>query len=152
LSRFYHWADELSRSPREHLYLERFLLNILAELTLQQNEAPVLDAPEWLAQACRAIRKPEHFSRGAGEFHRLCGRSREHVARSVRLYFATTPTDYVNGVRLDYAKRQLEMGDRSILDIALDCGMENLSHFYVQFRALTGTTPRKYRLSHRKPV
>lgn len=152
LSRFNHWADELSRSPRERLYLERFLLNILAELSLEQNEALVLDAPEWLLQACRAIRKPEHFSRGTSEFLRLCGRSREHVARSVRRHLGTTPTDYVNGVRMAYAKRQLEMGDRGILDIGFDCGMENMSHFYARFRTATGTTPRKYRLVHRKPL
>ncbi|MCE0498200.1 MAG: AraC family transcriptional regulator [Methylacidiphilales bacterium] len=150
LRRFNRWADELSQSPRERLYLERFLLNLLAELRLSPKDASLDDAPDWLARACQAIQNPNHFSEGVGEFLRLCGRSREHVARTVRHHLGMTPTDYVNGVRLAYAKRQLEMGDQGILHIALDCGIENLSHFYSLFRSRTGTTPRRYRLSHRK--
>lgn len=152
LHRYNQWADELARSPRERLYLDRFLLNVLADLNAQPAESTLSEAPPWLAQACRAMQSPEHFSRGVEEFLRRCGRSREHVARTVQHYLGTTPTAYVNAIRMEYAQRQLEMGDESILDIALACGMENLSHFYVQFRATTGMTPRKYRLTHRKPV
>ena len=152
LRRFNQWADELSQSPRERLYLERFLLNILTELSLHQKPAPLDHAPDWLATSCQAMQNPNHFSKGVGEFLRLCGRSREHVARTVRHHLETTPTDYINGIRMVYAMRQLEMSDRGILDIALDCGIENLSHFYSLFRVWTGTTPRSYRLSHRKPL
>ncbi len=150
--RFNQWADELARSPRERLYLDRFLLNVLADLNAQPAESTLNEAPPWLAQACRAMLSPENFAQGVEEFLRRCGRSREHVARTVRHYLGTTPTAYVNAIRLEYAQRQLEMGSQSILDIALACGMENLSHFYAQFRARTGMTPRKYRLAHRKPV
>jgi AraC family cel operon transcriptional repressor len=152
LRRFNRWADELYGLPRERLSLERFLLNILVELSLDQGPAALEDAPDWLSQACRSIQKPEHFAGGVGQFLRLCGRSREHVARTVRHHLGTTPTDYVNGIRMAYAQRQLEMGDQGILEIALDCGIENLSHFYSLFRARTGSTPRNYRLSHRQPL
>jgi AraC family cel operon transcriptional repressor len=153
LRRFNRWADELAQAPRERLHIERFLLNVLADLSLEQSDStPLDDAPDWLAKACRAIRKPEHFSRGVSEFLRLCGRSREHVARTARQFLGVTPTRYVNSIRLAYARRQLEMGDQEILDIALDCGIGNLSHFYSLFRAETGMTPRAYRLSHRQPL
>ncbi len=152
LRRFNRWADELSQMPRERLHLERFLLNVLSELRLDQSDAQLDDAPDWLVQACRAIQRPEHFSRGVTQFLKLCGRSREHVARTTRRWFGMAPTDYVNKIRMSYAQRQLEMGDQSILEIALDCGIENLSHFYSLFRSQTGTTPRSYRLSHRKPL
>lgn len=150
--RFNQWADELSSSPRERLFLDRFLLNVLAELRREPQEATLAGAPSWLAAACRAIQSPEHFCGGVEEFLRRCGRSREHVARSVQLYFHRSPTDYVNDVRMAYARRQLEMGDQSILDIALECGTPNLSHFYRLFRERTPMTPRAYRLTHRKPV
>jgi AraC family cel operon transcriptional repressor len=152
LRRFNRWADELAQAPRERLHLDRFLLNVLAELSLEQTDAPLDDAPDWLAQACRTIQKPDHFSGGVEQFLRLCGRSREHVARTARLYLGVTPTEYVNGIRMAYAMRQLEMGNRDILEIALDCGIENLSHFYSLFRDRTAMTPRAYRLSHRKPL
>jgi len=151
LQHFNIWANELADSPPEPIHIERFLLNVLAELKLEQNEVPLNDAPDWLARACRLIQKNNHFPGGVREFVRLCGRGREHVSREVRRCLKTTPTAYVNGIRMSYAKRQLEMGNQEILDIALECGIGNLSHFYELFRAHTGTTPRAYRLSHRKP-
>ena len=152
LRRFNRWADELSASPREPLHLERFLLNLLVELDCDSGAALPDGAPEWLTRACAAVQRPEHFSRGVEQFLRLCGRSREHVARTVRRHLNRTPTEYVNGIRMAYAQRQLEMGDQGILEIALDCGIQNLSHFYSLFRARTGTTPRNYRRAHGKPL
>jgi len=152
LRRFNRWADELAQAPREGLYLDRFLLNILAELSPAPSELLPDAAPDWLTEACRAIQKPENFSGGVERFLSLCGRSREHVARTVRLQLGTTPTAYVNRIRMAYAQRQIEMGDQGILEIALDCGIGNLSHFYRLFRAETAMTPRAYRLSHRKPL
>ena len=152
LHRLNRWADDLSQAPRERLFLDRFLLNVLTELDGGHGDTPPKNAPDWLVEACRAIQKRENFSGGVEQFLRLCGRSREHVARTVRLHLGKTPTDYVNGIRIAYAQRQLEMGDQTILDIALDCGIENLSHFYSLFRAQTGMTPRAYRLSHHRPL
>jgi AraC family cel operon transcriptional repressor len=152
LRRFNRWADELAKAPRESLYIDRFLLNILAELNPVHSDPLPDDSPDWLAEACRAIQKPENFSGGVERFLALCGRSREHVARTVRLQLGTTPTAYVNRIRMAYAQRQIEMGDQGILQIALDCGIGNLSHFYRLFRAETAMTPRAYRLSHRKPL
>jgi len=152
LRRLNRWADDLSQAPRQRLYLDRFLLNVLTELAGSHEEAPPEEAPDWLVEACRAIQKRENFSGGVERFLKLCGRSREHAARTVRQQLGTTPTDYVNRIRIAYAQRQLEMGDQGILDIALDCGIENLSHFYSLFRERTGVTPRAYRLAHHRPL
>jgi AraC family cel operon transcriptional repressor len=152
LRRLNGWADELAQSSRHRLPIDRFLLNLFAELSSDRDQAMPGDAPGWLVRACGKIRAPEQFAQGVGGFLRLCGRSREHVARTVRRYLRTTPTGYVNQVRMNHARRQLEMGDREIIEIALECGIENLSHFYALFRRETGTTPRAYRLDHRRSL
>jgi AraC family cel operon transcriptional repressor len=152
LRRLNRWADELSESPRKIFYIERFLLNVLGELRDEASEVAPEGAPDWLARACRMIREREQFAGGVERFLALCGRSREHVARTVRQVLGTTPTGYVNRIRMAYARRQLEMGDREILEIALDCGLGNLSHFYRLFHEHAGTTPRAYRLAHRRPI
>jgi len=152
LRRLNSWADDLSQAPRERLYLDRFLLNVITELIHAHSDTLPNDAPDWLLTACHAIQKRENFSGGVERFLQLCGRSREHAARTVRQHLGSTPTDYVNAIRIAYAQRQLEMGDQGILDIALDCGLENLSHFYALFRAQTGQTPRAYRLAHHRPL
>lgn len=152
LNRFNRWADTLAHAPRERLHIERFLLNLLDELTARSAESLPEQTPDWLLHACREIKAAAHFSKGAPEFFRLAGRSREHVARSMRQCMGTTPTSYVNKVRMQYAARQLEMSSRSILEIALDCGLQNLSHFYTLFHAEFGMSPRAYRTSRIRSI
>src|SRR5271170_7836159 len=45
--RFNQWADELSQSPRERLFIDRFLLNVLAELQREPQQFTLADAPYW---------------------------------------------------------------------------------------------------------
>jgi len=141
-------VQALARAPRSLFHIDRFLLNLLAVLTPHRRlgNRPAADIPAWLIRACDDIQKPEQFARGARQFARLAGRSPEHVARSVRLYFKRTPGDIVNDARLQYAAEQLALTDRPIIDIVDDCGLRSLAHFYTLFRARHGLAPRRYRL------
>jgi AraC-like DNA-binding protein len=56
------------------------------------------------------------------------------------------PTELVNTARMNYSARQLAQTAQPIVDIALDCGLNNLSHFYALFRQRFGESPRKCRL------
>jgi AraC family cel operon transcriptional repressor len=143
-------ADNLARSPRESFYIERFLLNLLYELHPQHAAPWATETPIWLVRACREIENPENFAEGVSALVRLCGYSREHVTRCLRQYRNITPTELINHARMSHAAHQLEMSNRTILDIALSCGIENLSHFYALFRTRYGVTPRAYRLAHRR--
>ena len=149
LTKLNEWADELSRAPREPFYIDRFLLNLLGEFSSDGREVVAGDLPEWLAQAC--AQAANQLTEGVEGFFLLCGRSREHVARTMRQHMKTTPTDFFNKLRMEHAKHELQMGNRQILDIAMDCGLEDISHFYALFRRETGTTPRAYRVeAHRR--
>jgi AraC family cel operon transcriptional repressor len=77
---------------------------------------------------------------------RLAKRSPEHVAREFRRYLNWTPTDVINDARMSYAADRLAASDDKITTIALDCGLENLGHFYRLFQARYGCTPRAYRV------
>ena len=144
LGKLKEWGDELIRSPREAFHIDRFLMNVLAELS-PHDDLSSGQVPPWLLRAC-AMASGE-MTGGAEAFFRLCGRSREHVSRTMRLTMNTTPTDFINCLRMGYARHHLEMSNRDILDIALDCGLQNMSHFYDLFRRETGMTPRAYRLA-----
>lgn len=56
-----------------------------------------------------------------------------------------TYVQYRNELRVGRVCRQLLDTDRSITEIALDAGFQNLSNFNEQFLNLKGTTPRAYR-------
>ncbi|MBP9912330.1 MAG: helix-turn-helix domain-containing protein [Opitutaceae bacterium] len=139
-----HWAERLAVAERPRVVLDGFLM---ALPHLLHEPAPKVDPiPEWLARAQREIGAPEHFAGGTLALARLAGRSPSHVARAAVRWLKQTPTEIVNTVRMDYSARQLTETARPILEIALDCGLNNLSHFYALFRQRFGVSPRKYRL------
>lgn len=146
------WFGSLANAPRHLLEIERFLLNLLPELSVQETTPPVSLLPDWLAHALEAVRQPQHFRHGTRGLARLAARSPEHVNRLLRQHLGITATDLVNRARLDFAARQLATTDEKILDVALSCGCENLGHFYELFRQQFGVTPRVYRLRHRVTI
>ncbi len=139
-----HWAERLATPGRPRVMLDGFLMELPQWLQEPaRGEEPV---PEWLARARREIAQPRHFAAGTPALARLAGRSPSHVARAAVRWLKQTPTEIVNTARMDYSAQQLMETARPIMDIALDCGLNNLSHFYALFRKRFGVSPRRYRL------
>ena len=53
--------------------------------------------------------------------------------------------EYINLTRIGLACQLLSEGQKSILDISLECGFQNLSNFNRTFKRVKGITPRQYR-------
>lgn len=147
-------ADLLAFSTREQFPRDLFLLVLFHELgaRAQQSEALPVVMPDWLRHTCQAMNRPEHFRLGISEFHRLAGKSPEHVARTMKILTGFTPTDYMNRVRLSHAALQLRMGQSPVTQIAYDSGFENLSHFFHLFRRRFNASPSAYRLRRRQDI
>ena len=139
---------DLSRCRRSLSILEQFLLNLMVRIIEKPDPLPDA-APGWLANACIAARSPEVFRAGVPGFVRAAGRGHEHVCRMTRKYLGLSPTAYLTRIRVAHAAQLLSGSDQPISEIASECGIENLSHFYKTFRAVYGTTPRHYRKSNR---
>ncbi len=54
--------------------------------------------------------------------------------------------EYINGLRIEEAIRQLEAGASRIVDIAFAVGFESISTFNRIFKKTTGTTPSEYKV------
>ena len=146
---------ELGSQPRDRLPIERFLVNLVVMVQALRPVNAELAAnavPDWLTKACREIGEGRNFEQGTPAFARLAGKTPEHVAREVRRHLKTTPTDIVNEARLAYAASRLATTSERILDIALDCGFENLGHFYKLVRKKFNVSPREYRLQQQRIV
>jgi AraC family cel operon transcriptional repressor len=150
-ARLAHWAERLAAPGRPRVALDGFLMELP-----QLRHAPAAGAgdplPEWLVRAQREIARPEHFAGGTPELARLAGRTPSHVARATLRWLGKTPTDLVNNARLAYSAQELTTTARPILEIALDCGLTNLSHFYALFRKRFGVSPQRYRRRFRRIV
>lgn len=59
--------------------------------------------------------------------------------------FHMTLTQYVNYVRLKYARHLLESTDLSVTEIAMKSGYPNVSYFIRKFSAAVGEPPLRYR-------
>ena len=72
----------------------------------------------------------------------------QYLCHFFREIAGVSPVQYLIRYRIDMAREALLETTRSILEISLDCGFENVSYFIRQFRKFTGQTPRQYRQAH----
>jgi AraC family transcriptional regulator len=73
------------------------------------------------------------------------GMSQFHFSHLFKQSIGTSPYQYLLQQRIERAKQLLKQTDRSIIDIAFECGFNSHSHLSKQFRQLAGTTPKSYR-------
>lgn len=101
--------------------------------------------PPWLEALLIQMQKRDNFAPGLGRLEALAQRSPGYLSRVFRRYLGQTPTAYINALRLDFAKSLLLSTRMSILEISLEAGFENLSHFYHLFRGRFGASPGDFR-------
>lgn len=139
-----HLERSLDRGARTLTRIEGFLLQVMGGLMSSDDALPT-ETPLWLATACEEMRDPERLREGVPALVRLTGRSHEHVSRSTRRFLGLSPSAWINRQRMDLAARRLTDTDASIIDVALDSGIEDLSHFYRVFKSEHGVTPARFR-------
>jgi AraC family cel operon transcriptional repressor len=115
-----------------------------AQARQQPSPASPEPPPSWLTEALTRWQAGPPDA-GVPELAAAAGRSREHLARTVRRHFATSPSHLLNQTRCDRAAALLRDGSQPILDLALASGFANLGQFYRCFQTRFGTSPRRYR-------
>ncbi|UUQ64795.1 AraC family transcriptional regulator [Pseudomonas fuscovaginae UPB0736] len=73
------------------------------------------------------------------------GQSELRFLRDFTRAIGMTPHAYLLEVRVQAARRMIEDGERSLAQIALDCGFAQQSHLGSAFRKVLGVTPGQYR-------
>ena len=69
----------------------------------------------------------------------------QKLIRLTKKLYGITPTQLIAKIRIAAACRQLEETDKSIADIALNCGFTDHSAFTRAFKSSTSVTPSVYR-------
>lgn len=130
------------------LAIDRFFIELFTAMS--RGPGDVGSLPQWLSAALdKWADDRELMADGMAALARVAGRSRAHVARVLRQSSGQPSIAVLNWVRMTVAADRLELTDDPIPLIAADVGLSNLSHFYRVFRGRYGTTPRRYRASHR---
>jgi AraC-like DNA-binding protein len=132
------------------------------------NKIPVFDARNRIigtAGITRAVSKPSLRSGSDSGFDLALEHIRDHYPQpitnqqlavvskmSLRAFerqflasFHLTPQKYLRKLRLGIASRALIYTNEELLEVALNCGFADQSHFTREFRRQFGRTPREYR-------
>jgi AraC family transcriptional regulator, dual regulator of chb operon len=131
--------------PRSEALFRFTLMSVIFRCFPPDPENDKTDMPVWLRGLCLEMMKRQNFTEGMPALHRLANKSPEHLARTFRRYLRTSPTDFINNLRLEYAARTIGSTRTKIVDICGSAGFESLSHFYHLFRTKYGVAPTTFR-------
>lgn len=81
------------------------------------------------------------------EFARLCNCSMATFKRKFKQLYGESPARYILQKKLDYSGNLLQIKNKSVSEIAFECGFESLSNFNKAFKKHFGKSPSEYRLS-----
>ena len=70
--------------------------------------------------------------------------SPKYFCRFFRQMTRRTPIDYLNYYRVECASQELSTTEKSVTEVALDCGFNDVSYFIKIFRRHKGVSPGKY--------
>lgn len=71
--------------------------------------------------------------------------SKRNFIRRFKLATGNTPLEYIQRVKMEAAKKQLENSDADLTSVMLDAGYNDMKAFRKVFRQVTGMTPQDYR-------
>ena len=79
------------------------------------------------------------------EIASVAGMNEQYLCRYFKKHVGKTITEYINDVRINHATQKLLQTDDKIIDIAIQCGYENVGYFLKRFRKEKGLTPSAFR-------
>lgn len=91
------------------------------------------------------IRENSHDEISNTEIGAIFGYHPFYVSRMLKEKKGITLRQYIISYRFKAAKRMLELTDKSIGEIAEDCGFTDASYFAKSFKSTFGMTPKEYR-------
>jgi AraC family transcriptional regulator len=127
------------------LALEGLALELLAEVSRPAGASTRERSPRWLRAAREYLHA--HFADevSLAETAAAAGVHPSHLARVFRRALGCSVGEYVRGLRVDFACRELARGDQPLAQIALAAGFTDQSHFTRCLRRRTGLTPAAFR-------
>lgn len=136
---------------RERMFM-MILARILYLMLTGEHASHRMELPSWMLKLIQEMDKPENFIAGLPRLLELANYSQAHVNRAFRQYLYTTPTHYINDLRLRHAYKLLATTGQSILSISNACGFNNIGYFYTVFKNRYALCPNDLRTGAFPPV
>ena len=129
----------------DYLYLSIIHL-LLGVFHISANSvANDLPMPEWLRNFVFKLSSPSVFTLPLKEIYRLSNYSQSRFITLFKHYLNTTPINYINNLKIDYAKKLLAKTNYELIFISNEVGFSSYSYFVTFFKKRTGLSPSEYR-------
>lgn len=142
----------LSDKAAKRSELRTLLAELFTRYMLPKRLETYEPMPLWLSRLCSEMQKGENFTKGVASLMQLSGKTHEHICREMKRYLKQTPTTYINNLRLDYTANLITNTDMPIINISMEAGFNNLSHFNHLFKEKFGMNPSAFRNSALKKI
>lgn len=133
--------DKQKRALKMKLILTD-MVNLFLDFDASRSPSAI---PIWLSALTEHIKKPENMQLTLSDMTALSHKTREHISRSFKKHYGVTVSCFLNEQRLNYSANLLLNTNLSIIDICFECGFQNLSWFYRNFKKKYGATPALFR-------
>ncbi|NLL75874.1 MAG: AraC family transcriptional regulator [Clostridiales bacterium] len=139
-------------NPASRMKVKAYLYEILAYLHESGSFINMENTGDYNSEKINNIKKVlgfihENFNRRitGKDMAELLGINEQYFCRYFKKVTGKTPTMYVNEVRIEKAAGYLQQTDRKIIDIAMECGYDNIGYFIKRFKEQKGLSPSEYR-------
>lgn len=123
----------------------RILLIELITSHFYSYTVPTEKMPLWLEKLLVTMRSDSNFTLGLDRMVELSGKTREHLARTMKKHLGQTSTEYINELRLNYIANMLSISRKGITEIILDSGFTTISRAASLFKEKYGLSMRDFR-------
>lgn len=133
------------------LECKKLLFDIITTYFTKNRPIRVVEekAPVWLLEVCEQIKQNKGFTKGVKYMYELSHKTPEHFSRCMKKYLNTTPTEFINSLKMKNAASLLLETDQTVMDICFECGYQNISWFNTLFKETFSMSPNEYRKLYR---
>lgn len=132
--------DRFSALALESITTE-LLISASRQISIKSEKKP----PNWLERVREYLHENYSNSVGLNKLAKIADVHPTHLARVFRQFEKCTAGDYVRKVRIEKARLKIIYSNSSLVDIALETGFSDQSHFTRSFKQIIGMTPTEYR-------
>ena len=136
---------DINDKEKQKLKMKLILTDIIGVFLNFKSNLEASNIPLWLTQLVEELKKPSNMQLTLSEMTVLTRKTREHISRSFKKYYNMTVSDFMNQQRLNYSANLLLNTNLSVIDICYECGFQNLSWFYRNFKKKFSTSPIQFR-------
>lgn len=148
--------EAVRETPASRLRVKAYLLQMIATLYDNGKLVNMYEETDYDSRNIQNVKKVLKFIRQ--NYHTritnehladMLNMNSQYFCRYFRKLTGKTPTEYINEIRIDKAAELLQQTDRKILDIAMECGYDNIGYFIRRFKTEKGITPSEYRKAYK---